>query len=179
MKKILLLVFSVFLFVGCEALDNTPTKRVEKLLDNYKMKDETVLTQLDTVVDKDATLSTEQKVSYKEAMKRQYGDLNYQVKEEKIDGNNAIVTVEVEVYDYNKVKTDADEYLVAHPDEFKDTAGVYDDVAFMTYKLGEMTKTTNKIKYTIDFRVTKTDGKWAVEDLSETDRQKIHGLYVS
>ena len=39
-------------------------------------------------------------------------------------------------------------------------------------------KTVNdKTKYTITFNLTKEDGKWKVEDLSDVDRQKIHGLY--
>ena len=43
------------------------------------------------------TLSDNQKKDYKELMKKQYQNLTYTIKDEEVDGNNAIVKVEIEV----------------------------------------------------------------------------------
>ena len=40
-----------------------------------------------------------------------------------------------------------------------------------------MFETEDRIKYTIDFSLTKLNNKWHLDELLETDRQKIHGLY--
>ena len=36
---------------------------------------------------------------------------------------------------------------------------------------------TDKAKYEITFHLTKEDGEWVIEDLTDVDRQKIHGLF--
>ena len=40
-----------------------------------------------------------------------------------------------------------------------------------------MKKMTDRVKYTIDFSLTKIENEWKLDDLLEIDRQKIHGLY--
>ena len=50
MKKILILIVSLFLLTGCDTLMNTPTKRVENLLSKYQQQDSEVLTQLDNTL---------------------------------------------------------------------------------------------------------------------------------
>ena len=40
-----------------------------------------------------------------------------------------------------------------------------------------MLKANERKSYTIDFSLTLIDGKWVLDELFETDRQKIHGLY--
>ena len=46
-----------------------------------------------------------------------------------------------------------------------------------TISLENMKKMTDRVKYTIDFSLTKIENEWKLDDLLETDRQKIHGLY--
>ena len=63
MKKILLCfscIMAIVLLSGC-SMDNTPTKKVENFLDNYKNQDETVLTQLKDMVDTDSLMDETQK----------------------------------------------------------------------------------------------------------------------
>ena len=43
--------------------------------------------------------------------------------------------------------------------------------------LDEMKKMTDTTTYTIDFNVNKDDDKWVVEQPSQTDLEKIHGIY--
>ena len=48
---------------------------------------------------------------------------------------------------------------------------------FIDYKIKELKNVTTKVKYDITFNLTKEDDKWVIDDLSDIDRQKIHGLY--
>lgn len=210
MKKILLCfscIIAIVLLSGC-SMDNTPTKKVEKFLDNYKNQDETVLTQLKEMVDSDTLMDETQKTTYSDIMKKQYKDLTYDIKDEVIDGDNATVTAEIEVYDYYKINQDAQTYYDNNPNEFKDDnndnnnglAGdivegakdavdavtdkaedavdaVTGDSKFVEYRLGKLKDAKDRVKYTIDFTLTKVDNVWTLNDIDDTTRQKIHGLY--
>ena len=125
------------------------------------------------------TFNDTQSTSYKELMKKQYKDLTYTIKEELIDGNNATVTVEIEVYDYNKAINDAETYYKNNPNEFKNSDGGIDEEKYMDYKIKKMEAVKDKIKYTLNLTLTKKDKKWVLNDISESDRQKLHGLYNS
>ena len=52
--------------------------------------------------------------------KKQYQNLSYKIKSEEIDGNNATVDVEIEVYDYATSITESRKYYSEHRDEFLD-----------------------------------------------------------
>ena len=177
MKKIFLIVMTLLLLVGCESVMNNPTKRVEVFLNKYQTMDNEVLTQLDDTLNKDGTLSDNQKKDYKELMKKQYQNLTYTIKDEEVDGNNAIVKVEIEVYDFNKAMTNADNYLTEHQDEFIDDNDTINNEKFMDYKIKQMKDMSEKVKYTIDFSLTKKDNQWQLENSDEITRQKIHGIY--
>ena len=175
--KVLVMILALFLVVGCDNMKKSPTKKVEDLLMKYQAKDTSVLTQLEEVVKEAGTMNDTQKINYRKLMERQYEDLNYKIKEEKIDGNNATVVVEIEVYDYGKSITDSETYLTTNKDEFLDETGVTDSTKFLDYKIKNMQDTKDKIKYTISFNLTKQDNEWQLEDLSDIDRLKLHGLY--
>ncbi len=180
MKKLGILVFSLLLFSGCSFTDmmNTPTKKVEEFLGKYQTMDSEVLSELDDVLSRTANLTEEQKTKYRDLMKRQYQNLMYKVKEETVDGNNAKVDIEIEVYDYAKVLQEANAYLEEHEDEFV-TNNVFDDVKFMDYKIDEMKKTMDKVKYTLNFTLEKENDKWKLSDITDSMREKIHGIYES
>ena len=48
---------------------------------------------------------------------------------------------------------------------------------YIDYKIEQMKMVTDKIKYTITFNLSKEDDKWVVDDISDMDRKKIHGLF--
>ena len=180
MKKILLVVsFAIVLIlsVGCE-MNNTPTKRVEAYLNNYKTLSTDVVDQLDNVVKADTIMTDTQKNTYKDILKRQYQNLTYTIKDEKIDGDNAIVTVEIEVYDYYKLTKESDAYYKSNPTEFVDETNNTSAVKYLDYKLDKMKSYTEKVKYTIDFDLKKVDKTWILNEINEETRQKIHGLYA-
>lgn len=177
MKKFLLLILPMLLLVGCESVMNNPTKRVETFLNKYQTMDSEVLSQLDTTLNNDATLTNEQKKDYKEIMKKQYQNLTYTIKDEEVDGDTATVKVEIEVYDFNKAMNNADSYLLQNQEEFIDENNAIDNEKFMDYKIKKMKDTKEKVKYTIDFTLTKNDNNWQLNNVDEITRQKIHGIY--
>ena len=207
MKKILVILsLVVLLLTGCGTSMNTPTDKVEEFLGKYQSMDSDVLTQLDNIISNDTTMNDEQKKDYQALMEKQYQNLSYKVKEEKIDGDEASVLVEIEVYDYANSIIESREYYNEHRDEFddednkntdesakkdkeedkKDEAtdeGLIDQVedvldsAFINYKIKQLKDVTDKAKYEITFYLTKKDKEWVVEDISDVDRQKIHGLF--
>lgn len=210
MKKILLCfscIMAIVLLSGC-SMDNTPTKKVENFLDNYKNQDETVLAQLKDMVDTDSLMDETQKSTYTDIMKKQYKDMTYTIKDEVIDGDTATVTTEIEVYDYYKINKDAEDYYNKNPDEFKSVIGngIVDDTKnaaenviegakdavedtkdavtgttsdskYVEYRLEKLKNAKDRVKYTIDFKLTKVDNIWTLNDIDDTTRQKIHGLY--
>lgn len=177
MKKLGLIVAALMLLVGCDSVMNTPTKKVEVFLNKYQTLDNDVLDQLDEVITQEGTLSESQKESYTSVIKNQYQNLTYTIKDETVDGNSAIVEVEIEVKDLTKAMTKADEYLVTNPDEFKNELGEIDNEKFIEYKLNSMKDYQEKVKYTITFTLTKIDKEWQLDEITEEIRQKIHGIY--
>ncbi len=177
MKKILLIIMTLFLLVGCETVMNNPTKRVETFLNKYQTMDSEVLKQLDETLSNDVNLTESQKKDYKDLMKKQYQNLTYTIKDEEVNGDKATVKVEIEVYDFNKAMTKADDYLSENQDEFTDENNNIDNEKFMDYKIKEMKNANDKVKYTIDFTLTKNNNKWQLDDIDEITRQKIHGIY--
>ncbi|MEI3499242.1 MAG: hypothetical protein V8Q71_01850 [Bacilli bacterium] len=181
MKKIAL-AFSMLMIIlmsGCgeKTVLNTPTKKVEAFFANYQTLDDNVLAQLDETIDKDDTLTDEQKDEYRELMKKHYKNLKYDVKDEVIDGDKATVTVEIEVTDYTKVMSDADKYLEENKDTFNDEEGKYDKTLFTKYRLDKLKEAKDTVKYTLDMTLTKVDDEWQLDDLSDIDEKKIHGMY--
>ncbi len=180
MKKILIsisLFLTVILLSGC-TMDNTPTKKVENFLNNYRNLDNSVITQMKDMVDSDIMMNITQKENYGNVLKRQYQDLTYTIKDERIDGDNATVTVEIEVYDFYKVTNDATTYYNANSNEFLDEDGKLSESKFIDYRIDKMKETTDKVKYTIDFTLTKENDTWMINDIDDITRQKIHGLYA-
>ena len=176
MKKIVKVLTFLILLTGCGDIMNTPTKKVEELLGKYQMKDQVVLTQLDDAIEKQ-NLSSSQKDKYKDIMMKQYGSLSYKIMDETVNGDTAIVKTEIEVNDYGKVIRDANVYLTSHEDEFNNSNNQFDNNKFVDYKLKQMDSTKDRVKYTLELSVSKIDGKWVLDGLTDTEREKINGLY--
>ena len=50
----------------------------------------------------DTNLSNTTIKAYEDAIRKQYRDMSYEVKDEKIDGEPAVVTIEIEVINYGE-----------------------------------------------------------------------------
>lgn len=176
MKKLLLLLGTVLLITGCNDMMNTPTKRVEEYLGSYQILDSAVLTELDDVVD-NSDYSEKYKEEYKELMIKQYQNLSYKIKNEQTNGDSANVIVELEVFDYNNALSEADDYIEDHEDEFLDDDKESRKEKIDHYRINAMKSVTDKASYTINFSLVKDNKKWVLEKISDSDLEKIHGLY--
>jgi len=176
MKKILLIITGILLFTtGCMSM-NTPTSKVEALLNKYNSNDESIVTELRDYLN-GFDLDDETKNKYEKVYLKQFSDLTYEIKEEEVDGDTAEVTVQISVYDYYKSETESNNYLTEHKEEFyKDN--VYDKTLFESFKLEQLDKVTDKVEYTIEFELTKIDDEWQIDPLTDEQLQKIHGIYA-
>ena len=177
-KRLVFIIAILFLLVGCGNEFDTPTKEVEVFLNKYQTNDSEVVNQFDTSLLDEGNLNEEQKEKYKEIMLGQYKDLTYEIKEEKIDGNQATVEVEIEVYDYTTALDNAYMYLEENQDQFY-IDDVLDVVSFVDYKLEQLFNYKNRITYNIVFKLERenSNSEWGLQELSETDLKKIHGIY--
>lgn len=168
MKKILGVFIFLLLLVGC-SLSNSPTSKVEELLNKYQTLDNDIKEQIDDVLEEE-TLTDSQKERYHKLLESQYRNLTYQIKDEKIDGNTAIITTEIEVLDYKKEVNETNN----HYQEIED----YTVEDYNNTKLDKLEKAKDKVKYTIDFEVKKDDnGNWKLSSLDNETIKKIQGMY--
>lgn len=174
MKKLVYILF-LFLLVGCNDLSNTPTKKTEEFLKKYQTLDESVINDLENVVN-ESDLNDEQKTIYIDIMKKQYQSLSYEVKDETLNGDEAITAVEISVIDFKKVLDEANDYLKNNEEEFYDN-GEYSIVKFNDYKLNKLKQAKDKVRYTIEIKLTKINDKWTVDNLSNETYDKINGVY--
>ncbi len=176
--KARILLIMLFILTGCTLFQSntSPKRTVEHFFSKYQTLDKEIDTQLDDVISKEDLTET-QKKDYKEIMKKQYNDLTYTIKDEIIDGNNAIVTVEIEVYDLAGSQKDIEENLNENREDFlKDNE--FSNELYMNYRIKKLKEERKRIKYTLDLRLTKNDkDKWFIDDLSEAEKKKIHGVY--
>lgn len=189
--------FLLLFLAGCGNMANTPTQKVEEFLGKYQTMDEDVITQLKQVLSDDKTMNDEQKDKYRALMEKQYQNLSYKIENEDIDGDKATVDVEVEVLDYATTINKSKKYYEEHKDEIekenqedkKDNDNVIEDAgddletavkessAYINYKLKELESVSDTTTYTITFYLNKENGDWKLQDISDSDRQKLHGLY--
>ena len=180
MKKILMFLTFAFILTGCsltENMDNTPTKQVETYLNNYQTLDSNVLAELDSIVNNEELFDENQKVTYRDILKKHYQDLTYTIKEETVNGDKATVEAEIEVTDYTKALKEAENYRTTNESEFIGDNDEFDEVKFNTYKLDLIKGSKERVKYTIYFSLTKEDGKWQLDNLTEKEEEKILGIY--
>ena len=173
--KLIAICFLLLVVSTACSLGNTPTSAVEKLLAKYNNAAEEIIVELDDYVNS-SNLTDKQNEKYKEVYLKQFRDMKYEVKDEKIDGDVATVTVQITVYDYYKVEKDANDYLTNNGEEFKKD-GEYDEGLFTDYKLGKLENVKDTVDYTIDFTLSRVENEWVVNELTNEQLQKIHGVY--
>jgi len=179
MKKVLGILGLALVMTGCSLkdMDNTPTKQVESYLNDYQTLNSNVLTSIDALIDQEEMFDEDQQTTYRDIIKKHYQDLTYQVKEETVNGDKATVEVEIEVNDYTKVLKQAETYRTTNQSEFMSDNGKFDESLFNTYKLDLLKNNKERVKYTIYFSLTKTDDKWTLDNLTDTEQEKILGIY--
>lgn len=179
MKKIITIIGLALILTGCSLknMDNTPTKKVETYLNNYQTLDSSVLNELDSIVDDEILFTNEQKDTYRDILKKHYQDLVYKIKEETVNGDKATVETEIEVNDYTKVLKETESYRITNESEFINENGIFSESKFNEYKLNLLKNNKDKVKYTIYFSLTKVNDEWVLDKLTETEQEKILGIY--
>lgn len=172
MKKILII---ISLLVLCGCYGSTPTKEVENYFTKYQTKPEEMLNDIERIVDF-SNYSDKQKEEQLNIIKNNYQNLEYIIKNEEVNANKAIVTVEINVYDYNKSLKEILEYRDNYIGEFM-SDGYYDESKYIDYKIDKLKQVSDKIKYTLNIELTKIDNKWYIDDLSKEYLEKINGVY--
>lgn len=173
--KVSLFIFTLALLSAC-TFRNTAKTPIENYLKSYQNLTSEVLLDMEKVI-KSETLTDKQKDEYRAILKRQYQDLKYEITDEKYNGDEAVVTAKIEVYDLYKIEKNSSEYLKTNSDKFYDTTGKYDNSKYLDYKLEQMKMAKDKTTYTIDFKVTKENKKWVLKEITAADLEKIHGVY--
>lgn len=177
MKKYLfLLITSMLLLTGCVFLGNTPKDEVAKFLNNYKNNGESVVNELNDYLN-EQNLDEDTLEDYRELYLRQYSNLKYEIKDQKIDGNNAIVEVQITVFDYYKTDKLTGDYFTANQADFVDADGDVDFSKYFAYKIKKLLDTTDTVDYTLTLNLKKNDNKWEIEPLTNEELMKLHGTY--
>ena len=138
---------------------------------------ETLTLYLDNTLLTETIMNNDQKDRYKNILKKQYQNLAYEIKNETIDGDKATVEVEIKVYDYYKINMASETYYSDNQDEFKN-GDTMDIVKYNDYKLDELDKAKDKVTYTLNLTLHKEDDKWVLDDLTDVEISKLHGLYA-
>ena len=164
-KKIILILIPVLFLVGCE-MGNSPTAKIENLMMKYQKLDGDITSGISNILN-EQTMTESQKERYRSIIEKQYQNLNYKIKNELIDGDNATVTVEIEVIDYKRAINDL---------LFDNT--IYTKESYDDEKLNRLESSQDKVTYTLDFSLSKDeDGKWKINALTNEDIKKIQGMY--
>lgn len=177
MKKFIFALFTILLLTGCGDISNTPTKQVEGLFNKYQTLDKEVLDDLDKIISEEDSFSQENREEYREIIKKQYKDLTYKIKEEKVDADIATVTVEISVTDFSKVLAEAADYKNNHPEEFVDANGEYQENLYSDHVISKMKEAKEKVKYTLDIKLSKIDEEWRIDGIDSDTEDKILGIY--
>ena len=175
MKKVIILFTMVLIVVGCN-ISNTPSSKVQKYLDSFINLSEDVEMDIETTVTSE-NLSNENKEIYKSVLKRQYQDLKYEIKDEKIDGDNAQVTVKVTIYDLYHAEKESLNYMNEHTNEFNDENGMFNNELYNTFRINKLLEENNKVDYEIVFNLDKKDTEWILRNPDRDTLEKINGLY--
>ena len=151
----------IVILTGC-SLNNSPTSKVEELLGKYQGLDQSI-TYNYLELSGDAFISDDMVDKYVDIIKKQYRNMSYEVKDESIDGNMAVVSVQIEVTDYKKIIS---EYDIDRSDDIHKKI------------IDELDKAKDRVNYTIDFNVIKDkNGSWYLDNLTEEVQQKLLGIY--
>ena len=157
MKKIMLvLIICVVIITGC-SLNNTPNSKVEELLGKYQGLDNSISISSYPITKRE---------DLDDDIENKYRNLSNEIKDDKKDGDNAVITTEISVLDY---KTVIEKYRSKNSDAVK---------AYDNDLIDDLSKVNKRIVYTIDFNVSKNNkGEWKVSTLTTDIENKLLGIY--
>lgn len=178
MKKIFAVLFAILLFTGCSCslMDTKPEAAIDTFFEKYRNHDNNIITQLqDTLKNEDMT--SDQSEKYQKLMEKQYDQFAYVIKDIDEKKDEATAEVEVTVLNYRSAIIAVEEELKNTPEKFNDENGNFSVEKYVNYKIEKMNDVTDTTTHTIEMYLTKENGMWKVNQLSNDDISKLHGLY--
>ncbi len=175
-KYLVIILLTLFIVTGC-SMGNSPSAKVDALLKRYNSNADVVKTELGDYLGS-LDLDDENLKAYKDVYLKQYSDLKYNIKDEKINGDTAVVNTKITVYDYYSAEETVNDYVSMNQSEFYDDDNVYSPASALKYRITELGKVRDTIDYTIDFHLTKVNNEWTVDTLTNEQLEKIHGTYA-
>lgn len=177
MKKLFLILLALFIS-GCHH-KSSAVEEVEKFLNNYICLSNDVIKNLNDVIDSNEDFNKKHKKLYKKIMTKQYQNLKYTILSEKIDKDIALINVSISVYDLTKAEDEATNYLSKNLKEFYNDNDEFDNSKYISYKLKLMHECNDRVDYQITFSLKKVDNEWILEQPTNDDLEKIHGIYLN
>lgn len=175
MKKIFIIIIA---FLLCSCNNNTSARNeVYNYLDDFKNLNSNVKEEVEYIINSNVDYTLEQKKLYKDILYREYKSLKYDVISEEYDGDKALIKVNINVIDLNKAEEESLDYLSENLKEFYNEENIFDNEKYLSYKLNLMKKTTKSVDYEIIFYLEFRNGKWHLEQPTDSDLEKIHGIY--
>ena len=116
---------------------------------------------------------------YKKILLKQYKNLKYTILTEEYDNDKALISVNINVYDLNKAEENSLDYLSKNLKEFYNEDNIFDNSKYIDYKLNLMYESNDRVDYTIVFLLKKNKNTWILEQPTDEDLEKIHGIYQS
>lgn len=208
MKKIIVLFLVIFLSACSLTTKTSPKQTVTDFLDRYRNEHTSVMEQLKDTIESQftndeykkryTTLMTNQYKNMEYKVTDEVIEENNAVVDVEVTVLNygsAIRDSENYLKDhrdeFKKSKdtnssasndTNSDDNSILYNDRSADETtrdNDIDDDKYMEYRLSQMENVTDTVKYTVEFNLTKNkDGKWEIDSLSDTDIEKLHGIYV-
>ena len=175
MKRIITIFLVTLILFGC-SLTNTPSSKVSMYLDNFNKLTDDVILDVEAKVSNE-NLSNKNKDTYKKVLSRVYQDMKYEIKDESINGDKAIVVTKISVYDLYKVKKESDDYMNENTTEFFKTDNTFDTDLYDEYRLNKMLEAKDMVDYEITFNLNKKNGEWILETPDRVMLEKLNGLY--
>ncbi len=174
MKKIILIICSILFLTGCT--NTHATDPVKEYLEKYRNNDQEIQSSIEELL-RQENLLEEQDEQYRMIMKKQYVDLEYKIKQETYNGDEAIIKVELTVYEYEHSRTEAEKYRNEKKSEYVNQDGTWNKEKYADLQLDYMKKEIKRVKYTVNFNVNLQEEKWILETPDHNIIKKIHGIY--
>lgn len=180
MKKLIYFISILFIVTGCSLktnISNSPTKVVEEYLDNYQILTEEVLDKINNIAESEIDFDEEQKEEYKDLIKKHYQDLTYKIKDETVNGDSATVEVEIEVNDYTNNLKELQKSREDNLEKYYDENGNFDNIKYNKDKIEAIKSSKERVKYTLYLSLNNDNGKWILNDLTDSEEEKLLGIY--
>lgn len=175
MKKIFFLIITILLLTACNEITNAPKIKSEEMMMNYNKLSDGVIRNLDmTIVNAGVDESNYEIV--REAFKRQYKDLEYDIIKSTQNKKRACMDIKITVYDYKDTFNKANEYINQNKEKFM-TDNTIDKIKIEKYIYNQYLNTNKRKNYKIKVNLYKEKDKWIIMDLSDKDLEKIHGTF--